>query len=194
MLFDKKFWNNKYINKETGWDLGQISHPLKEFIDQLFDKDLAILVPGAGNAYEVEYLWKKGFNNSHIVDISEKALLDFQARVPDFPVEQIILKDFFDLKGNFDLILEQTFFCALPKDMRKAYVRHMHALLKEDGHLAGLLFNVPLNDDHPPFGGSEDEYRALFKEHFEIIIMEKAYNSVPPREGRELFFKLRKKT
>ena len=46
------FWNNKYLNHTTGWDLGAVSPPLKAYIDSLDNKDLAILIPGAGNAYE----------------------------------------------------------------------------------------------------------------------------------------------
>ena len=59
MKFDKKYWQDKYINQHTGWDIGYISTPIKEYIDQLSDKSLKILIPGAGNAHEAAYLYKK---------------------------------------------------------------------------------------------------------------------------------------
>ena len=43
---DAEFWENRYRNQETGWDLGTVSPPLKAYIDQLEDKDVAILIPG----------------------------------------------------------------------------------------------------------------------------------------------------
>ena len=54
-----------------------------------------------------------------ILDYSSKALENFKLRVPSFPRNNIINKDFFSLNGKFDLIIEQTFFCA---DFRLAKV------------------------------------------------------------------------
>lgn len=68
----------------------------------------------------------------------------------------------------------------------------MHELLRPNGKLVGLLFNIPLNDDKPPFGGNKDEYVSLFEEKFKIETMETAYNSIPQRVDNELFFKLKK--
>ena len=39
----KEFWNNQYIAQSTGWDLGQVSPPLKAYIYQISDKNLKIL-------------------------------------------------------------------------------------------------------------------------------------------------------
>jgi len=63
-----------------GWDIGYPSTPIKEYADQLTDKSIQILIPGAGNAYEAEYLWKQGFSNVHILDISEIPLKEFKKR------------------------------------------------------------------------------------------------------------------
>ena len=52
----KEYWINRYKEERTGWDIGYPSTPLKEYIDQLQDKNLRILIPGAGNGYEAEYL------------------------------------------------------------------------------------------------------------------------------------------
>jgi hypothetical protein len=38
----------------TGWDLGWYL-PIKNYIDTLKDKDIAILIPGCGNTYEAAY-------------------------------------------------------------------------------------------------------------------------------------------
>lgn len=192
MKFDENFWTSKYDSKLTGWDIGYVSRPLKEYIDTLQDKNLKILIPGGGNSYEAEYLHRNGFNNVFVIDISKRPLENIKKRVPDFPENHLIHADFFDLEGQFDLILEQTFFCALNPELRSKYVDKMHQLLNKDGKLVGLLFNIPLNEDHPPFGGNEKEYRKLFVQKFDIEIMETAYNSIPARAGNELFIKMQK--
>ncbi len=46
------FWDNQYQQGNTGWDLKQVSPPLKAYFDQLVDKKLSILIAGCGNAYE----------------------------------------------------------------------------------------------------------------------------------------------
>ncbi|WP_373681047.1 methyltransferase domain-containing protein [Tenacibaculum sp. M341] len=186
------FWTNKYKSQKTGWDLGEISTPLKAYFDQLANKNLKILIPGAGNSYEAEYLFQQGFKNVYIVDISREPLINFKERVINFPEEQLIHKNYFDLEGRFDLIIEQTFFCAINPEKRATYVQKTLDLLKNNGKLVGLLFDAKLNSDHPPFGGNKASYLELFKPYFEIETMDKCYNSLGNRQGMELFIKLKK--
>lgn len=193
MDLNKNFWDLRYQNNETGWDIGYISTPLKKYIDQLTDKNIKILIPGGGNSYEAEYLHNLGFKNVFVVDISPTALTNLKNRVPDFPKNHLINIDFFKLNNSFDLILEQTFFCALTPKLRDNYVLKMNQLLRPNGKLVGLLFNIPLNKDRPPFGGTKKEYLSYFKNYFKIEIMELSYNSISERTNNELFIKLIKK-
>lgn len=191
--FNKNYWNDRYLRKDTAWDTKNVSLPLKTYIDQLKDTGIEILVHGCGNGYEVEYLFRKGFGNVYALDIVEEPLMNIKARCPEFPQAQLLNSDFFSLKGQFDLIIEQTFFCALPKELRESYVKKIHELLKPGGKLVGVLFDDPLNIDKPPFGGSKNEYISYFCELFDIKIFERCYNSIPPRAGRELFINLIRK-
>ncbi|WP_394331663.1 methyltransferase [Aequorivita viscosa] len=193
MKLDESFWSEKYLDGHTGWDIGYVSTPLKEYIDQLTDKELKILIPGGGNSYEAEYLFENGFKNVSVIDISTIPLENLLKRVPSFPKKNLLHLDYFELEETYDLIIEQTFFCALNPEIRKEYVQKTHQLLKPNGKLVGLLFNIPLNNDTPPFGGNELEYRSLFEEKFIIDIMETAYNSIPQRTGNELFVYMRKR-
>lgn len=188
--FSSEYWNNQYVENKTGWDIGYISPPIKEYIDQLKNKDLKILVPGAGNAYEVEYLYKKGFINAYFLDFSEKSVDNFLNRCPEFPTDQIIIKDFFEHQETYDLILEQTFFSSIPVINRIKFAKKISDLLKHQGNYVGLLFNHHFSFEGPPFGGTYDEYQKLFKKYFRVETMETAYNSIKPRKGREFFVKL----
>lgn len=192
MDISETFWNDRYLNKDTGWDLGAISTPLKKYFDQLNNKEQRILIPGGGNAHEAEYLHELGFINVFVVDVSEKALSNFKARVPSFPVSHVIHNNFFELNMRFDLIIEQTFFCAIDPSLRPKYVEQAHQLLNANGKIVGLLFNAPLYEDRPPFGGHKDEYLEYFQPLFNIEVMEPAYNSEESRTGKELFVKLLK--
>jgi len=192
LTFDKNYWETRYNNKETGWDTGSITLPLKEYIDQIEDKNLKILIPGGGNSYEFEYLLANDFANVYVLDIAQNPLENIKKRI-SCQENQLILGDFFIHNETYDLILEQTFFCALDPNLRKKYVEKMHQILNPRGKLAGLFFNFPLTEDGPPFGGSREEYEKIFSEKFEIKTMEQAYNSIKPREGKELFVILQKK-
>ncbi len=187
------FWNNRYLNNDIGWDLGKISTPLKSYFDQLNDYDLKILIPGGGNSYEAEYLHLLGFTDVYVVDVSEKALLNLKSRVPSFPSSHLIHCDFFDINMSFDLIVEQTFFCAIHPSLRNLYAKQVNKLLNTGGKIVGLLFNTPLYTDHPPFGGNKEEYLKYFQPLFHIKILAPCYNSVESRSGKELFMILLKK-
>lgn len=186
-MLTEEYWNNRYAGKDAGWDIGEVSAPIKNYIGQLTNKELLILIPGAGNAYEAELLYTLGFKDVFVLDFAEIPLQNLKKRIPGFPVEHLIREDFFLHKGQYDLVLEQTFFCAIDPSLRKQYVKHMESLLKPGGKLVGLLFDDVLNNDKPPFGGSRKEYENLFSERFDIKVMELCNNSIKPRQGRELF-------
>lgn len=191
MKEEELYWTERYKNNNTGWDIGYPSTPIKEYADQLTDKSIQILIPGAGNAYEAEYLRKAGFVNTHILDISIIPLQEFKKRNPDFPKENMHQSDFFEFSGQFDLIIEQTFFCSfVPVDEnRNAYAKQMASLLKPKGKLAGLWFNFPLTDDMEkrPFGGNKELYIKYLSPYFKTITFDPCYNSIAPRQGKELF-------
>lgn len=185
---DANYWNNRYLAGQTGWDIGYASTPLKTYIDQLADKSMRILVPGCGNAYEVKYLLEQGFENITVIDIAPAltAALEKELHIYLGTKLSVITGDFFSLSGHFDLVLEQTFFCALDPSLREAYVQKMHMLLKPEGKLAGVLFNREFAGG-PPFGGSLAEYQILFAPYFEVKKMEPCYNSIESRNSSELF-------
>ena len=187
----EKYWSQRYIEQQTGWDLGEPSKPIKTYIDQLKNKNLKILIPGAGNSYEAEYLFNRGFKHVYVLDISKEPLEAFQKRVPGFPANQMIQGNFFNHKGKYDLILEQTFFCSFPPAPynRQHYANQINELLHDNSKLVGLWFNFPLTGDMKkrPFGGSKKEYFNYFEPLFKIKTFEACYNSIEPRKNKELF-------
>lgn len=188
----QQFWNNRYAEGQTGWDVGEISTPLKSYFDQLTNKDIAILIPGCGNAYEAEYLLNAGFTDVTCIDISPLLCDRLRASHADAGLS-VLCGDFFEHTATYDLIVEQTFFCALDPSLRNQYAAHMHRLLNPGGKLAGLLFSCVFEKEGPPFGGSAAEYTTCFEPYFEFKVFAPCYNSIPQRAGNELFVVLNKK-
>ncbi len=189
---NSEYWSDRYKNGETGWDLGNISPPLKAYFDQLENKKLKILIPGCGRGYEGIYLLENGFINVFLADYSREALNEVKKNAPDFPDNNLLCANFFDLEGLFDLIIEQTLFCAIDPALRDDYVTKMEELLSDEGKVVGLLFNKEF-EGGPPFGGEKLEYEKLFSESLQIELMEGSYNSALPRMGNELFFIAKKR-
>ncbi|MDA9072209.1 TPMT family class I SAM-dependent methyltransferase [bacterium] len=186
-------WEQRYQNEDTGWDIRSISTPLKEYFDQLSDKGIKILIPGCGNGHEAAYLHQQGFSNVFLLDLAPSPLSNFLKENPTFPKEHLIEDNFFNHSGEYDLIVEQTFFCAIHPEHRQAYAEKVHELLKPKGKLMGLLWSVELNEKHPPFGGSKEEYHNYFDPLFNFVHFGNSYNSIQPRSGRELFLLAEKK-
>ncbi len=190
-MLDDKYWEQRYINEEIGWDVGYCTPPIARIAD-FFDKSKSVLIPGCGNAYEVLYFEKADFGNIHCLDFAATPIVKLKEKLKDNSVVKTFQIDFFKHEGNYDLIVEQTFFCALDPNLRSEYVNKMASLLNDGGFIMGVLFNFPL-EKGPPFGGNIDEYRELFSPKFDIIAMSKENKSIKPRLGSELFVILQKK-
>jgi SAM-dependent methyltransferase len=193
MVFDQDYWDKKYLSKNTGWDLGYPSPPIKDYANQITNKKQKILIPGAGNAWEVEYMWNKGFKNIFLLDLSYTAVQRFRNRVSSFPEKNIFQQDFFTHSGKYDLILEQTFLSSLSPKLWENYVQKMHDLLIENGKLVGVFFNHAFLFPGPPFGAKPETYTHIFGKKFDMLVFKEAYNSIKPRKGREHFFIFRKR-
>ena len=188
-LLDDGYWSERYRDDRTSWNIGYPSPPLTAYIDQLTGKDKRILIPGCGNAYEAEYLIQKGFTDVTLIDISAELVNGLRSKFQGQPV-RILHQDFFTHHEQYDLILEQTFFCSLHPSQRKEYVDQMYDLLLPGATLAGVWFNREF-DAGPPFSGNRKTYQELFELKLFIKTMELCYNSIEQRRGNEMFIILR---
>ena len=111
--------------------------------------------------------------------VGAATLYKLQAKNPE-------LKIIFEIEGEFDLIIEQTLFCAINPNQREKYVKQINRILKKGGKLVGLLFNREF-ESGPPFGGNVEEYQNTFSPYFEKIEISPCYNSIPARAGSEVF-------
>ena len=111
----QQYWNNRYLEGNTPWDIGYPSTPLKEYADQLTTKDSRILIPGSGTGQEALYLMNNGFTNVYVIDISASAVKSLKKTIPAAYQDHIILGDFFEHKGTYDSYTgTNIFLCAEP--------------------------------------------------------------------------------
>lgn len=59
--------------------------------------------------------------------------------------------------------------------------------------MVGVLFDQLLDEPGPPFGGDLMIYQQLFTPNFILQTMEKCYNSIKPRIGKEVFINFLKR-
>ena len=198
MPLHQGYWETRWQRGETGWDMRQASPPLMNYALQTNPdkrRHMQVLIPGCGNGHEAFALAEAGFAGLTLLDIAPTAVVSIQAQLdthpPAFPA-RVLCTDFFEHHDRYDLILEQTFFCALDPVLRTNYVQKMHELLRPGGKLAGVWFDRTF-EGGPPFGGSAEEYKMLFAPFFQLHTVAPCYNSIPARVGSEVFMILERR-
>lgn len=190
---DKSFWESRWQEKNTSWDIGYANPAICNFMKQYSNKDAAILIAGCGNAYEAEFLFKNGFTKVTLIDIAETAVKNLKEKLKSEKSIRILCEDYFQHNDSYDIMIEQTFFCAINPSQRENYAKKAHSLLSDNGILTGVLFNREFEKEGPPFGGTSEEYLDYFKPYFDLNIFETCTNSIPERQGSELFILFTKK-
>jgi methyl halide transferase len=190
-------WNERYVEGRTGWDLGGPPPALIRVI-RGFPAPLRVLVPGAGRGHDA-LAWAEAGHHVTAVDFAPLAvaaareaaavrglpLVVREADVLTWPLPG-------ELAGAFDLVWEQTCFCAIPPDRRPDYARAMEGCLAPGGQLVGLFW-AHGREGGPPFDVQPDHVRAIFGERarFSILRTEDVPDS-PPGRSPELLAWLRR--
>jgi len=184
-------WNQAYQENFTPWDKGLPAPPLVEWLAS-HTLSGRVLAPGCGLGHDVAYLVSLGID-AYGLDIAPAAVARAKEHYPQL-AERFVCADLFELRGQYDAIVEHTCLCALPPEWRVKYRDAVASLLKPGGLLVGVFFINPEMDPGetgPPFGISMDELTALFAEHFQVVNSRAPKTAYPGREGRECLRVLR---
>ncbi len=161
----RSFWDGKYAGGHTPWDLGQVSDAVRRLAQDRFPPGGRVFIPGCGRGYEALFLARQGYKVT-AVDIAEAPLHDLRsaARGHNLPLD-LVHEDVFSwarkTKERFDVILEQTFLCAIEPVLHADYEAMARRLLKPDGCLMGVFMEVQ-SDDGPPFNCPPDLVKGIF--------------------------------
>lgn len=191
-----EFWTQIYLEKGTpGWELNEPAAPLVQVLPQLKIAKSRVLVLGCGSGNDAAFLAQQG----HLVtavDVSEEAIRRAQEKYGHIKNLQLICTDVFSLGaehyGQYDLIFEHTFFCAIHPNRRQELVKLWKRFLNEHGLLLGIffVFDRPIG---PPFGGSEWELRERLKKDFDFLYWTRWQHSTEGRQGVELVVHARRR-
>lgn len=163
---EPQFWNERYSSGTMPWDLGGVPPRLQRYLAEHHSGG-TVLIPGCGNGHEITAFAAAGYEVTAI-DFAAAAVTRARANVGPELAEHVLLGDFFThdfSAAPFDLVYERTFFCALPPELRPAFIKRMAHLLKPGGILVGLFF---LGDERggPPYQLNAADEAALFPLHF----------------------------
>lgn len=194
------FWEEKFNQGTTPWDLGEPSPSLVHFENDLsVKKGGSVLVPGCGYGHDALFLARKGYKVS-AVDWSKAAIEEVRqfARRESLSIETLCTS-FWDIPkswhSSFDWWFEHTFFCAIDPSERPRYIESLHKLLRPQGKFVGVLFisKEPPNVG-PPFLTTEYEIRTLFSPGFIIENLHPSPFNHPKREPIEWWAEFTKKS
>lgn len=158
-------WVSRYENGQTGWDRGDISPALSDWLMTGALQPCRILVPGCGWGYEVVALARLGFDVTAI-DIVEEAVTHVKQQLSEHGCEaEVIQGDLLHWQPQepFDAVYEQTCLCALNPALWQDYERCLHQWLQPGGHLFALFMQTG-REGGPPFHCELSDMRALFDE------------------------------
>ena len=181
-------WQRHYEENDLGWDLGQVAPP---FVKLWQEEKLPlgkVLVPGCGRGHEVVFLAENGFDVTAI-DFSSGAVTYLKNALKKRNLEgRILHQDFFRLdeshEGVYDLVLEQTFFCAISPKQRRDYVLNVSRILKPGGILVGLFYHTD-EQGGPPYNTTREDIERHFSKKFEIQELDKTSLSAEQRKDKE---------
>ena len=147
-----------------------------------------MLVPGCGRGHEVIFLSENGFEVTGI-DFSEGAVTYLGNALKERNLKgRVLHQDFFSLDhshgGVYDLVLEQTFFCAISPWQRRDYVLNVSRILKPGGMLVGLFYHTD-KQGGPPYNTTRENIETHFSENFEIQELDKTSLSSEQRKDKE---------
>ena len=191
-----EYWDLKYMLNESKWDIGG---PTPVFVDwfQKNKKNKKILIPGAGKGHDAFFLAKSG-HDVYALDFSKEATNFMLEKSKKNNIDiKILNNNIFDIEkyyGYFDIILEYTFFCAIPPSYRAEYIKTAFNLLNDKGLFIGMLLplNKKINEGGPPFGVNFSETLKMFSRYFKIIESCDSSLSIEPRLGNEKFIHMEK--
>ena len=186
--YSQEDWQRHYDEGDLGWDLGHVAPPFVDFLESNAIFPCKTLVPGCGRGHEVIFFGENGFDVT-AVDYSIGAVNHLNSVTLERKLNIRVLNlDFFELDSThdrfYDLLIEQTFFCAISPSQRPLYVETVARILKKGGMIVGLFYHTG-QEGGPPFNTTRQDIIKHFSGLFEIRELTQAKNSAEKRKDKE---------
>ena len=183
------FWEGLYASGGDGWDLGQPSPPLRDFVESTPPPRGRVAVPGCGRGHDARFLAGHGYDVVRF-DFSPAAVTAARALAKrDRVAVTFEQRDIFTLGREyahaFDGIWEYTCFCAIDPARRDAYIQTLAQILKPGGWLLACFFPMRRIAAGPPFPVSRTEIHRRLTPQFRFERAQPPLRSARVRLGRE---------
>lgn len=158
-------WENRYQNKQMGWDRGAASPALLAWLESGDLQPCRILIPGCGLGHEVVELARRGFEVTAI-DIAPSAIRHLQEVLTRESLSaNVIFGDLFEYTARqpFDAIYEQTCLCALPPHTLETYEARLYEWLRPGGQVLAMFMQTG-KEGGPPFHCDIQAMQVLFSQ------------------------------
>lgn len=179
---EESFWHERWSRGEIGFHQHDYNAHMQAFTHRLgLEPGGHVLVPLCGKSRDMLWLLEQGYHVTGI-EISRRAVADFfhengiQARLSrQDGVEvfshgrlQIVVGDFFDIDSfglpQADAVYDRASLIALPKSMRRTYVRVLMGHVAAGRRVLLITLDYPQQEmNGPPFAVSRAEVEALFQ-------------------------------
>jgi methyl halide transferase len=144
MADDSATWNSRYAEGSDRWTLSSAPPVLEQLIASIRDPH-RVLVPGAGRGHDA-FAWARAGHRVVALDFAPLAVTAVRERSREQGVfvdirEADVITPPIDLRGEIDLVWEQTCLCALQPEQRRTYLAAMATILRPGGSMVALLWN-----------------------------------------------------
>ncbi|MFZ3231751.1 MAG: methyltransferase domain-containing protein [Pseudobdellovibrio sp.] len=192
-----EYWAKVYETEDQPkWDLAAPSPVIVDMLPRLKLPKSRILVLGCGEGHDAAIFAEAG----HLVtavDFSKEGIKrgkEKYGHISNLFFHELNIFDIpTDWNHSFDLVVEHTCFCAIRPDQRNEMVRLWRRMLHEQGQLLAIFY-VMEKRSGPPYGITEWETRKHLEKYFHFLFWSRWRQSVPSRQGRELFVLAKKKS
>ena len=192
----KTNWKKSWKNGKIGFHQTETNPSLLKF-SHLFDQEHTILVPLCGKTLDMHFLHQK--KHSVIgVELITKAIDDFfqewgvqpTRNEESYQYEQITIynKNLFAMQPHMtpkiDGVFDRAALVAIPTHLRPQYAKHLLTLLKPEGTLLLITYDLPRSQEEgPPFAVRKQDVPLLFTDATSIELLEEIHNT-PDEEPR----------
>lgn len=184
------FWHERWAQKQIGFHQPSINRWLQEYWPLLnVSKDSTVLVPLCGKSMDMLWLREQGhevmgvelsdiacreFFDEQGVEVSALAGPDFHTRTRDGIT--LMCGDFFKLTPTdvqqVGAVYDRAALIALPHTLRKAYAKHLKAMLPSGMRMLLVALEYDEQRESPPFAVNEYEVRKLYEPEFTVELMD----------------------
>jgi hypothetical protein len=179
-----EFWNVRFDANFTPWDQRGVPQCLRDYL-LTHPQPQKVLIPGCGTANEVKHFLDCKWVPTAI-DFSPAAVAQARAQL-GAAASHVREDDFFGgaiRPGDFDVIYERAFLCALPRGLWEDWAKRVAELIPQSGRLIGFFF-ADDNPKGPPFGLQKGELEQLLSPAFTLFEKKIPPDSIPVFAGKE---------